>query len=285
MYDKMRLAFSRLPIDLASSSINVNANSTAALRHLRTVIEEYCNILEKRDENDGSSGNNGNDDYDNNNYLPPISMVADWALVSFSAVVVSNGFEDLNVESEQYQTETKIVAVLQSLQSSTSASPLSSSHPSSSCTRFSIAMIDRIKELMEPFALERASNLNFLCLVRYLSYLPVSLVENIVVHSIDESFRGSNCGSSMTTGLSHLPKILASYVSVASRNYRKRGGFQFQYEAFEMNVRQKLRQNHEIGRQQEVLSFFHLIFQTMKYLIKEKPTVDVRLKLNLNCGL
>jgi len=167
---------------------------------------------------------------------------------------VKFGTEEQYFGSDQYQRESKMVATFHQQQQQQQSQP-------SSDSKFSNAMIERIKELMEPFALEQASNLNYLCLVRYLSYLPVSDVENIFRYSIDKSF-DSGC----SVGLSSLPKLLASYVSAASH---KKG---FLFEDFEANVREGLREgtSDASGKQQEILSFFDLLLQSMKYLIKTR---------------
>ena len=88
-YDKLRITFSRMPIDLVSST-----TSNAALRHMKTMIDEYCQLIDDMNEKENNTKNDTS--------IPPMDQVIDWALVSFNAVVLSNGFDNFPIETMKF---------------------------------------------------------------------------------------------------------------------------------------------------------------------------------------
>lgn len=238
LYDQLRITFSRMPIDLASST-----TANTALRHMKIMIDDYCQLSDDMHKKEINTRND--------THIPSIDQVIDWALVSFNAVVLSNGFENLNKDSFQYQVESKMVTVLQS----------SCEKNGGTTAKFGTEMSKKIRELVEPETLDQATSLNHLCLVRYLSYLPIVTVEEIFLSTIVKSFE-SRCD----LVLSVLPKIFASYVSILSHQR------ELQLDLFEKNLCDQLR-----GRNQEEKDLFDLLFRTTRYLLKNH-SLDQKIK-------
>lgn len=172
------MAFSRLPSDISVGNI-------CSMRHLKSVLNEYNNQLNSKSKTGA--------------LLPTVEEVAEWALLSFCGVVVSNGLDEpRNKDSQQYSFESQLVILLTS--------------ENAQNDKVVSAVKKRIQQMLEPPTVDKLSNLNILCLARFLSYLEVPVTELLFAHAMIKNLSGLH-----RTGFTSLPKLLAAYLSIVMK--------------------------------------------------------------------
>ena len=155
------------------------------MRHLKRVLNDYCNEL-----------NRTKDIREEGSIVISPDELAEWALLSFCGVVVANGLDEpISASSEEYSLELQMVTLLTSEDSVNKI--------------FINAMKRRIQIMLEPPYVDKLTNLNTLCLARFISYLEVAVVELLFSQVMVKNFH-YGCGS----GFSSIPKILAACFSI-----------------------------------------------------------------------
>ena len=194
--------------------------------------------------------------------LPSPLQVADWALTSFSGLVMFNGIDHpTNENSECFVSESKFVSLL--FDGAEHTKPIS---------QIISGMDDRMKQIMNTPAINLASNQNLLCLARLLSYLPKQKAENYVASSVHASFKSGGAA-----GLTSLPKLLACYCSIRlSRNVSPN-----YVQCLEKTIAAMTEQKYTFNQEQNALNredkaviklrrFTRLLFQNSNYLLESQ---------------
>lgn len=218
------MVFSRLPLDKGNQ---------CSMRHMKAVLHDYINEL------------NALQDKTNDDLIPTPEEVAEWALLSFCGIVAANGLDEpLNTDSQEYSMESQIIALLTS----------ETSHNK----KIAIAMKRRVQVMLEPPTVDKLSNLNILCLARFISYLDGSVVELLSAHAMSKNFQ-RGCGS----GFSSIPKLLAAYFSIVLK--RNTG---FSLPSFVSNTKQLLaRPDHTATEAKRISKLASAIFDLAEDLI------------------
>mmetsp|Transcript_9867 Transcript_9867/g.14834 ORF Transcript_9867/g.14834 Transcript_9867/m.14834 type:complete len:556 (+) Transcript_9867:34-1701(+) len=256
----LKISFSRLPLDT-----KIRSKTSAAFRLLKSTLQEY---YERR-----AKMNSDTDDT-----LPSMEDVAEWALISFCSVVISNGVdESRNVESIEYLSEAQLVGILTSNPPSSKEREMiqmknsfTSTNTGSSTSTLVPAIHKRVRAMLEPPLVDELSNLNVLCLVRLFSYVDEQTTREYIVSSLEACHR-HGCGS----GLAILPKIIASYVSIVSRRKEKHESATF-HASFERGIRDAVVAKQEGGNSSNesqgssnASSLANIILGSSLYLINE----------------
>mmetsp|Transcript_8854 Transcript_8854/g.13395 ORF Transcript_8854/g.13395 Transcript_8854/m.13395 type:complete len:452 (-) Transcript_8854:292-1647(-) len=232
---ELKMAFSRLPLDLGNQS---------SLRHLRSTVNDYCALTSEPQRDSGDSGVSEEND------LPTLDQVSEWALLSFCGVVVSNGIDEPSKESHAFQMESQMVVIL--------------THENAKNKDFTAEVKKRIQRMLEPALIDKLSNLNLLCLARFFSHLDASVAHLLFVHSISACVEGGH-----GVGLSSLPKLLCSYMSIISRRDTDFSCSKLQHEV------QRLLQDYDLATKKErATRFLKILFESAEFIFTEKDNSE-----------
>ena len=256
----LKSTFTRLPIDLASST-----TSKATLKHFQQTLDEYNKMLISGKNN---SNNQKKELHQHDMMNPPPSQIADWALVSFSAIVLSNTttttthkniigkqqqqqHDDDYYHTEQYQNESNFVKIVMNP---------NKGNDGVSCL-VADAIHSRLKEIFESLLLE-VSNINMLCLGRFLSHLNIDMVMDLFAQSIKRLLSSSLSNYCDVDGMNALAKLFATFVSIVHHQDRGKSCLSL-LDSFESDLKDKLG-NEQNSNQSK---FLDLLFTTIKYLL------------------
>ena len=245
--------FTRMPIDLASST-----TSKATFKHFQQTLDEYNKMLFSKKNKDQ------NGELHEHNMIPPPSQIADWALVSFSAIVLHNassnnsiGKQQLGIQqrddddyyhTEQYQNESNFVKIVMNPDKGNGISCVVAD-----------AIHTRLTELLGSLLLD-VSKINMLCLARFLSHLNTDIVMDLFTQSIQRLLSSSWSKCCDVDGMNALAKLFATFVSIV--HHQNRGKSCLSLDSFESALRKKLG-NDQNPKQSK---FLDLLFTTTKYL-------------------
>lgn len=232
---ELKMVFSRIPLD---------EGNQCSMRHLQATVNDYCHLIREYQSANGDCNECGD--------LPSRDQVSEWALMSFCGAVVSNGIDEpIGKESLSYQMESQMVVIL--------------THESVTNKDLVKQVKKKIQRLLEPTTIDKLSNLNLLCLARFFSYLDMSVAWLLFGHSICACIQGGH-GS----GLSSLPKLLATYTTIMSR----RDDTDFSFSMLQNEVQRLVfRQGHEheeIGKNARAIRFLKIVFESTQYLLAGK---------------
>lgn len=217
---RLQIAFSRLPMEVH----NHNA-ATLALRHLRTVLIEYCN--EMREKENSQSEEKANSAAEllevdshidgrqrNKNLLSP-NTVAQIALTAFAACVFSSGVDGYLPSTSRPESNTAISF------ESTLASLIGDTSERCKIPEITHAVQAAITQLMSSPLVDNMSSLHILSLARLLSHLDTWAVENIFARAILQCSSANSAGSFRGAGLTVVPKLFATYLSLLESHATK----------------------------------------------------------------
>ncbi len=225
--NELKMVFSRLPLDVGKH---------CSMRHMKTVLNDYINII-----------NTAQDEIETVT-LPKPEDVAEWALLSFCGTVVANGLDEPhNSDSPEYVMESQMVALFTSENAHNQV--------------FARAVKGRVKAMLEHPIIDKLSNLNMLCLARFISYMDGTVVELLFTHAIIKN-SDYGCGS----GYSSIPKLMAAYFSIVMR--RNAG---FSLTSFQSKMKDHLmRPNHSETESKRIMELASAIFCLAQNLVTKK---------------
>jgi hypothetical protein len=225
--EQLKMTLTSLPLDIASleTSAHENARITNSLNHLENVLNDYCQYSPAHGE-----------DY------PPSELVAEWVLQAFSSIIISNGINNTT------QTEAEV-----------HFSKIFLEDEQSKRLKISSAIRNRIQELLHSDSVDELTDLNILCLSRFLALMNVEEVVSIIRKCL------ISCSTDRCTsvGFTTVPKILASYIMIVHHNHEKPS---FRYN-FQSLVETNLASEVDTISFKRSNAFLKNVFQSCNYIL------------------
>ena len=226
---ELKMTFSRLPLDKGSK---------CSLEHYRSTLNSYYEHLVEKKEN-------------NDDVVPP-ELAAQWAIQSFFGIVVSNGIDEPSSrDCASYRMENQIVHLLSNENPKFEGSKL-----------FIQAVKKKFLQLTSPPCIDELSNLNIVCIARFLSYLDSQIAILIFAKSIIECY---HVGRGIV-GLANLPKLLVTFSSILSN---RESGI-FSYPNFENELKLCISKETKCKEQidsEGCTKFVDIIFQSTQMIL------------------
>jgi hypothetical protein len=228
IYEQLKMALTSLPLDIVSldKSNSDNAKITNSVHHLKEVIHDYCQYSPAP-----------GDDY------PPPELVAEWSLQAFSSIIISSGISDIT----QTEAEVHLYQIF-------------FDDEESKILKISSAIRNRIQEILHPDSVDDLSDLNILCLSRFLSLMNADEVASIIRRCL------ILCSSDrcVSVGFTTIPKLLASYISIVHHNL---GKLSFQ-ETFQSLVETQVESELDVINLKRFNAFCKNIFQSCDFILE-----------------
>lgn len=237
LMERVRLALLRLPTDVTisstvstTSSSSSLASATAAWRHVKEMILECCRYWEKNDINVSmllpSSKSVVGDDSDRHNELISkhgILDVVDWALTSWTALILSQGVDcytamsssTLAISNNSNDPISKIEKEFATMLSNRSHSIGSNNDPNPFLL-FAMAVSNRINEILAYRHLKQMRRIHVLSMARLLAmFHSRDSAEEHIITSIIECSAVKGGGMDCADSLSRLLAIYCCNISIA----------------------------------------------------------------------
>lgn len=228
IYEQLKMALASLPLDIVSldKSKNENARITNSLHHLKEVMRDYCQYSPAP-----------GDDY------PPPELVAEWSLQAFSSIIISSEISDIT------QTEAEKLFY-----------QIFFDDEQSKVLKLSSAIRNRIEEILHPDSVDDLSDLNILCLSRFLSLMNADEVASIIRRCL------ILCSSDrcVSVGFTTVPKLLASYISIVHHNL---GKVSFR-DTFQSLVETQVESELEAINLKSFNAFCKIVFQSCDFIMQ-----------------
>jgi hypothetical protein len=189
MYNRVKLALTRLPLDAATP-----VSARRAIKHARAVLVEYNQWWEELAVNNGSR--------EAGDVLLP-EQVADWALTAFTGIVVANGMDHACEKARVNEHHSEASFSMEA----TMVSSLLWDGDGVVCRAVKL----RILSLLSPEAIDTLTSLHILSLSRLFSHISVDEVERYISGSVVALCSTKHDATSI--GLMPLAKLAACYLS------------------------------------------------------------------------
>lgn len=231
IHEKMKMAFSTLPLDIVNLDRSLNENTTMnmSFQYIQETLSDYCQssyVLE----DDG---------------YPSPELVAEWALLAFSSMILSQGFETI-------QTPPSEILFFNILFDD---SKYGSSKVSSAVKKY-------IERTFNPDCVDILSDINILCLARFLSLMDVNEVASLLSRVLIVCCSDGH----ISTGFTTLPKLLATYISIL---YQRNGNSSFP-STFQSLVESKHLETGmcDMMEDKRIAAYTKIVFQSCDYILE-----------------
>jgi len=267
---RIRLALSRLPSDVNvrsdSSGVRSGVKSDKAKRGIRyaeAVLAEWVEERQKRNKTGGTNNVSASSD------CPSPQDLADWCLTTFTAVVLANGVDYKKYSSSGGSKQQKQGGVAHFKADGGNVELSLASIMLEETTELGLAIEGKIRAFLSPQLIDDLNEIHLLSLARLLCHARQVRHRDLVI----DYFAGSAilCShQSGGVGMQHLPKIIASYLSLAVDVPDE----SISIPAFEESIRAsiKRRGNDDANRQKfadtkQSLLFCDVIFHAVRFFL------------------